>query len=509
MDDDEQSGSRTERAAWASASGGGDSDNGGDGGAPDRGSEVRSRRAFLAASGVSLATLTAGCPGVSITDSPVSSPPPTPTRGANPGPGSGSGPDPGPGSNVTASPSRSPPGTNGESPTETETEPTATPDHDLHVAPDGRASNPGTRAAPLGNLSTALERAGPGTTVRLRGGRYQHDRTVGASGLSAPTETPVVVAPEPGERPIFDFSSANVGGLRFTDCHGLELRGFAAENAPSRGLFIEEDSSDILVADVRVDGSGGDPDASGVGVFVLDSERVTLRRVASQNNYDPSTGGNNADGIAIERAPGAVVDACVARGNSDDGIDLWQTTGATVRDCWAFDNGYGPEGRSAGDGDGFKLAGGVRSGHNYVQRCVAFDNRERGFDDNGATRPLTLYNCTAWRNPVDYRLGCHVDGTGTVCPPHRLRNNLSAGGDVRLSPFVDSAANSWQLGIGDVEFASTDRSDPDFLRLTPDSPAVDAGVDVGLSYAGDAPDLGAFEYRPPERTTGTTTETGE
>lgn len=492
--DDEDEQRETESRSWDSA---GDGAGGGDDGTSERSGGTLSRRAMLAACGTSLAALTAGCPGGTTAGSPVSSPPPTPTRGESPGPD--------PGGNATASPS--PRGANGESPTPTGTEPTATPDHDLYVAPDGRANNPGTRAAPLGSLSTALERAGPGTTVRLRGGRYQHDRTVGARGLSASADAPVVVVPEPGERPVFDFSSASVGGLRFSDCHGLELRGFAVENAPSRGLFVERGSSDVLVADVRVDGSGGDPDASGVGVFVLDSERVTLRRVTSQNNYDPSTGGNNADGIAIERAPGAVVDSCVARGNSDDGIDLWQTTGATVRDCWAFDNGYDPEGRSAGDGDGFKLAGGARSGHNYVQRCVAFDNRERGFDDNSATRPLTLYNCTAWRNPVDYRLGCHIDGTDTACPPHRLRNNLSAGGTVRLSPFVDSATNSWELGIDDVEFASTDRSDPEFLRLTPDSPAVDAGVDVGLSYAGDAPDLGAFEYRPSSTATDTATET--
>lgn len=35
-----------------------------------------------------------------------------------------------------------------------------------------------------------------------------------------------------------------------------------------------------------------------------------------------------------------------------------------------------------------------------------------------------------------------------------------------------------------------------FLRLAPDSDAIDAGTDVGLPFAGKAPDLGAFEYRP-------------
>ena len=36
----------------------------------------------------------------------------------------------------------------------------------------------------------------------------------------------------------------------------------------------------------------------------------------------------------------------------------------------------------------------------------------------------------------------------------------------------------------------------DFLRLAPESDAIDAGTDVGLPFVGKAPDLGAFEYRP-------------
>lgn len=36
----------------------------------------------------------------------------------------------------------------------------------------------------------------------------------------------------------------------------------------------------------------------------------------------------------------------------------------------------------------------------------------------------------------------------------------------------------------------------DFLRLAPDSDAIDAGMDVGLPFAGKAPDLGALEYDP-------------
>ena len=35
--------------------------------------------------------------------------------------------------------------------------------------------------------------------------------------------------------------------------------------------------------------------------------------------------------------------------------------------------------------------------------------------------------------------------------------------------------------------------DSDFLRLAPQSDLVDAGIDVGLPFAGGRPDLGALE----------------
>lgn len=36
--------------------------------------------------------------------------------------------------------------------------------------------------------------------------------------------------------------------------------------------------------------------------------------------------------------------------------------------------------------------------------------------------------------------------------------------------------------------------DLDFLKLTENSQMIDKGIDVGLSYTGSAPDLGAYEY---------------
>ena len=70
------------------------------------------------------------------------------------------------------------------------------------------------------------------------------------------------------------------------------------------------------------------------------------------------------------------------------------------------------------------------------------------------------------------------------------------------------------LSISEDDFFATDFARPDerqlagprqpdgelpritLLQLRPGSKLVDRGVDVGLPFAGDAPDLGAFEVQP-------------
>lgn len=103
---------------------------------------------------------------------------------------------------------------------------------------------------------------------------------------------------------------------------------------------------------------------------------------------------------------------------------------------------------------------------------------------------------------------------------HDLRNNLAANGfvpdanyvageseeevrvcnqyndtqcGVDISSEVDDQYNSWNLGISDVDFKSVNPHSDCFLQPAENSQAVDAGVDIGYKYTGEAPDLGAFE----------------
>lgn len=355
---------------------------------------------------------------------------------------------------------------------------------DYYLAPDGDDGNPGTETQPFGSLQKLLGSLSAGDLGYVRGGTYYPTGYADGSAQHGTDTAHIRLEGYPGEDVVFDFGNDTYGGLRLWDCTYWELRNFTVRNAPSYGIYLFGGTQYTLVENVTVDGSGGDPNTSGGGITVYKAPDTTIRNCVSKNNYDPSSGGGNADGFAIDTSPGCLVEDCVAHSNSDDGFDLWEAENQTVRNCIAYGNGYAPDGTEAGDGNGFKLGGGSTSGGHRIERCVSYGNASRGFDYNTATLPIEMYNCTAWDNPTNYWFeeAAHV-----------LRNNISYQGTVSLASIVDDQSNSWNLGITNPSFESTDPTSSDFLRLSPDSPAIDAGIDVGLSFEGSAPDIGAYE----------------
>jgi len=66
-----------------------------------------------------------------------------------------------------------------------------------------------------------------------------------------------------------------------------------------------------------------------------------------------------------------------------------------------------------------------------------------------------------------------------------------ADGDERIT------YNSWTLdvSVSDADFQSLSENDTEFLHLAAESDMIDAGTDIGLSFEGTSPDLGAYEYK--------------
>jgi hypothetical protein len=78
------------------------------------------------------------------------------------------------------------------------------------------------------------------------------------------------------------------------------------------------------------------------------------------------------------------------------------------------------------------------------------------------------------------------------------KNNLSVEGTTHVDLLAAYRNNSWDLGVDDPKFETTDPSSPLFLRLALWSPSIDKDLGgIGEVFSGLAPDLGAFEFDAP------------
>ncbi|HMB91684.1 MAG TPA: right-handed parallel beta-helix repeat-containing protein [Rhodothermales bacterium] len=375
----------------------------------------------------------------------------------------------------------------------------------VYVAPDGSPIGSGSLTSPVGSIATALTRVAPGDTIYVRGGTYASPDLIRIDD-SGEEGNRLHIWAYPGETPVFDFT----GAPRGFDIRGdyLHLKGFVAENANDNGVYVKQASYNIIEQVVaRYNGDSG--------VQVEDeSAHNLLLNVDSYGNYDAGNHGENADGFAIKFGvgPGNVLRGCRAWGNSDDGYDFWSRDdpgqqGITVENSWAFNNGINvwSDTDFQGDSNGFKLGHGP--GAHVLTRNLAWGHLANGFDVNGNLSGVTLYNNTAYLNG---NTNFYFDDDQNVEQGTSvLRNNLSFG-DYRIDQSIaDDAFNTWNSGMPNArssDFLSTDDTgadgprqpdgslpDIDFLHLAPGSDLIDAGTDVGLPYAGGAPDLGAFE----------------
>lgn len=338
-------------------------------------------------------------------------------------------------------------------------------------ASDGRAVD-----RPLRSVQRAADLAQPGDVVYVRGGIYPIRVTFHRSGTAG---DPIVWASYPGERAVFDGSSEtpveSSAAFRVHASWNVFV-GFDVRHGPVEGIFVK-DAHDNVFRDIVSHGHHYS------GVTIYRSDRNLLERIVAYDNFDRFNPrgliGDDADGISLSSGDGNVLRHVVAYANSDDGIDAWKSTNTLIEFAIVFDNGRG----EYGNGNGIKAGGASSANRTIVRHSIAFDNRAHGFDDNSGQYVSYAHN-TAFGN------GGYAFVAG---PTTTLRNNLAATGVAGLWG-ADSAHNSWDLGITSFGLVSTDRDDAGFLTLAAGSPAVDAGVDVGLGYSGVAPDLGALAY---------------
>ncbi|MEU2201570.1 right-handed parallel beta-helix repeat-containing protein [Isoptericola sp. NPDC019482] len=410
------------------------------------------------------------------------------------------------------------------------------------VAPDGDDAAAGDRTHPWATIARAQESAEPGDTVFLRGGTYAYDdavrectsQTDQVEGVTLTTsgtaDAPITYAAYLKEEPVLDFSGilddCRIKGISVLADHlvlrGLEVTGVRQNNSlnnESWGIWV--DGSDNVFDRLDVHHN------MGAGLFIQDGAGNVVRNSDAHDNYDPysKTGaGQNADGFGSHtNTPSDKVNLFEgnrAWNNADDGFDFISSSSPVeVTRSWAWHNGYvygTDELAASGNGTGFKMGG---YGGKYdpnpvdvtVSFSVAFDNTLRGFYANHHPKATEVYNNTAFDNGTNYNMrGVNEDGTPASFGI--MRNNVAFGdGGFEYMDGVDSASNSWDLGLeltaDDFLSVSHDGWDaprqgngdlPELPNARPaaGSALIDRGAELGFDHDGAAPDLGAFERGP-------------
>lgn len=400
----------------------------------------------------------------------------------------------------------------------------------FYLSPTGNDSNNGlTPATAWKTPNYAFNTLVAGDTLWVTGGTYVIPASSGTikSRNAGTQNAPIKVLAIRGEKPVFDCSAFRNWGNESSTFRGMDLRqswwhvrGIKIYRAGHNGIIVAGEN--IIVEGCVIEECGHDGIAIGAG-----SVNALILNCDSYRNAEISGKGENGDGFAAKEGRGTVFRGCRAWENVDDGWDVYGGGHSVLIDsCWAFGNGvnYWPELITGfqGDGNGFKLGGGggvTGNAPNVVLHSFAFDNVNKGFDQNHNAWGVTCINCTGYNNRG---MGNFAFQGAPTEGKHTMINNLSyAGTGQNIAAGSIETTNSWNLGISfrddmfeslntaharlerDDDYRLTDPRITNLFKLKAGNPAIDQGTVqtfirlkpyYAIPYSGGKPDLGAREF---------------
>jgi len=422
---------------------------------------------------------------------------------------------------------------------------------EFYVALQGNDTNDGSINKPVETIKKAQELANSGDVVFVRGGHYsmREDQIAQTKGIWAYVtqldKNGISYLAYKNEIPVFDYKNIKPVGKRIiaflVDGNNIHIKGIVVVGVQvtikkhTQSECFEVRGSNNTLEQLSMH------DNMAIGVYMLSGSNNLVLNCDAYNNYDSvSEGGKggNSDGFGCHLKKGSVNNVfrgCRAWFNSDDGFDLINNAEAVlIENCWAFYNGYSSGFIPRADGNGFK-AGGYGKGKNpyneliekytpipknTIRFCLAVKNKQSGFYANHHLEGNYWYNNTAYLNKRNYNmLNCvalNPTDFGTDGPGwnHEMVNNLGfAALSAELTDIDKSRCvlknNYFDLAdikVSVSDFMSLDENllmaprqadgslpDNDFLKLAPSSKLINAGVNLGFSFKGAAPDLGCFE----------------
>lgn len=404
----------------------------------------------------------------------------------------------------------------------------------IFVAPDGNdVTATGTYDDPFYSLHKAVAKAVPGDTIWMHGGTYYYNSTVMLT-TAATADKPISIIAYPDEKPVMNWSNwkptteavrGSARGIKVDkSAKYWTLKKLEICYAPDNGVKCEGAHTTFDQCIFHHNGDGGlqiglgkdtlsaNPDPENFAAY------TRVINCDAYRNADPATDYENADGFSCKLYAGYnnYFYGCRAWENCDDGWDCYQTNyQINIENCWAFHNGDPSDwGFTSfnGDGNGFKLGGNGAPCPITIKNCVAFNciyGAVCCFNDNNNGSAITLLNCTGWDGGKIFKLQSQA---------HVLKNCVGfdpKSGAKFVTDFsgsVISTNNSWDLPSVTAnydDFVSTSETDAlapreadgslprnGFAKLKPGSDLIDKGIDVGTTYFGSAPDLGAYEFDP-------------
>lgn len=425
-----------------------------------------------------------------------------------------------------------------------------------YVSPDGNdAGADGTLAKPYYHLSAIVGKTVPGDTIYMLAGTYNYTERININHYGLRNSGMIVIAGK-GGRAVLDFSGMadedNNQGIRLTGSY-WHLYNIDIVGAGDNGLLIERNKpSGGNYNNIKDSVSQGHDNLIECCNFYRNRDSgLQIKNLGSNNKivncdayYNRDSSDGDADGFAVKisHGDGNYFYGCRAWNNSDDGWDGFiKSDGGfpddittTLEECWAFNNGFletGAEGE--GNGNGFKMGSDQGRNNNILNRCLAFNNLQKNFDQNHNTGNMILNNCTSYSEKYTsnsshytYRLdedvasGHEILLTNCVAISDGIsdrKKSAYAPYSVTTAKLVTSDLNTLPADYKSIDpkpaFAErqTDGSLPvmDFMHIAAgNAKLIDTGSEVvsytgesrwsvGIKYNGTAPDLGCFETGTP------------
>lgn len=374
----------------------------------------------------------------------------------------------------------------------------------------GNDSNPGTTtSAPWKSMSKVNSTSfSPGDSVLLRRGDIwiNEPLIVPSSGTKA---NPITFgAYGSGPRPILDGDNREhwAGLVRALEKSWIIIQDMEIRNVGKQCVYVEAPSTGVIVRNCHIHTNSVEgymlvsvralDTLGGVTEFTFDNNLVhdgKWNGIRLNGGVTNSTISNNTFHTlyhhGIDAYPAGVNNSGLRIFGNDiyrinnGGIYLPATDNSEIYENDIHDDWKdGRPSVSSEKSIGIKLDDHVRGGSNNVIRNNRIWNITKADSNNYALWIAGSSNNAVYNNTIynSYRTVLIERNPGLM-----LENNLAYGN------AHDTAALR-NFG-SDPMFVNPTGSEPDF-RLRPGSPAIDAGVNVGLPFNGPAPDLGADEY---------------